>query len=111
MGIVASNGPYLLVVGVLVIGVYILLAQRNLLKSLIGLYVFQTAVILFFIMLAHRYGADVPIVSEDEDSQRLMNPLPHAMMLTAIVVGVATLGVGLSLLRRIQDERGSIEES
>ena len=108
-----SHGPYLLFVVLIVIGTYTMLANRNLLKSLVGLYVFQSGIILFFIMVAFRDEATLPIVPDDSDANKaaeLINPLPHAMMLTAIVVGVATLGVGLSILRRIQGEVGTIED-
>jgi multicomponent Na+:H+ antiporter subunit C len=102
-----DRGPYLLFVVVIVVGVFLMMSQRNLLKAVVGLYLFQTAVILQFITIAFRADGSVPIVS---DGLALHNPLPHAMMLTAIVVGVATLGVAIALLRRIQAESGRIEE-
>ena len=103
-----ARGPYLTVVAVAVIGMYLIVSHRNLLKAVAGLYLFQTASILLFISLSFRADATVPIVEGDVP---LHNPLPHAMMLTAIVVGVAILGVALAILRRIQDETGSIEET
>jgi multicomponent Na+:H+ antiporter subunit C len=103
-----ARGPYLLVVVLAVIGSYLMMSRRTLLKALVGLYVFQTAVILLFVALSHRTGASVPIVS---DGLPMHNPLPHAMMLTAIVVGVATVGVATAILRRIQAESGSIEDA
>lgn len=108
-----SHGPYLLFVVLMMIGTYILLAHRNLLKALVGLYVFQTGIILFFIMVAYRSDGTLPIVpypTDGHESPELIDPLPHALMLTAIVVGVATLGVGLSILGRIQGEAGTIED-
>jgi multicomponent Na+:H+ antiporter subunit C len=102
-----ERGPYLLFVLIAVVGVYILMAQRNGLKAVIGLYLFQTAAILLFITISFRADGSVPIVLEGEV---LHNALPHAMMLTAIVVGVATLGVGIAILRRVQEEHGTIEE-
>ncbi len=108
-----SHGPYLLFFVLIVIVTYTMLSNRNLLKSLVGLYVFQSGIILFFIMVAFRDQATLPIVPYGADANKaveLINPLPHAMMLTAIVVGVATLGVGLSILRRIQGEVGTIED-
>jgi multicomponent Na+:H+ antiporter subunit C len=104
---VMDRGPYLLFVLLCVIGVFLMMSQRNLLKAVVGLYLFQTAVILQFITIAFRSGGSVPIV---EDGLALHNPLPHAMMLTAIVVGVATLGVAIALLRRIQAESETIED-
>jgi multicomponent Na+:H+ antiporter subunit C len=102
-----DRGPYLLFVLVVVVGVFLMMSQRNMLKAVVGLYLFQTAVILQFITISFRADGSVPII---EEGLALHNPLPHAMMLTAIVVGVATLGVAIALLRRIQAEAGSIEE-
>lgn len=103
-----ARGPYVLVVVLAVIGAYVMMSRRTLLKSLVGLYVFQTAVILLFVALSFRAGATVPIAFND---QPMHNPLPHAMMLTAIVVGVATVGVAVAILRRIQSESGSVEDT
>jgi multicomponent Na+:H+ antiporter subunit C len=108
-GYILDRGPYLLVVLITVLGTYLMVSHRNYLKAIIGLYFFQTAVILFFIALGFRVDGTVPII-EEGSVQPMHNPLPHAMMLTAIVVGVAILGVGMSILRRVQDEAGSIEE-
>lgn len=107
---IVTRGPYLLFVALATLGVYLMVSHRNYLKAIIGLYLLQSAVILFFIALAFRTDGSIPIVQTGE-SVPLHNPLPHAMMLTAIVVGVATLGVAMSLLRRIQQETGSIEET
>ena len=82
--------------------------RRTLLKAVVGLYVFQTAIILLFVALSYRTGGTVPIALDDLP---MHNPLPHAMMLTAIVVGVATVGVAVAILRRIQAESGSIEDT
>jgi len=108
-GYVIDRGPYLLFVILSMLGVYLMVSHRNYLKAIVGLYLFQSAVILFFIALAFRADGSIPIIEYGSD-QPLHNPLPHAMMLTAIVVGVATLGVAISILRRIQEETGSIEE-
>jgi multicomponent Na+:H+ antiporter subunit C len=104
-----DRGPYLLFVLLTVLGVYLMTSHRNYLKATIGLYLFQSAVILFFVALGFRADGTIPIIAAGEE-RTLDNPLPHAMMLTAIVVGVATLGLALSILRRIQAETGSIEE-
>jgi multicomponent Na+:H+ antiporter subunit C len=104
-----ARGPYLLFVLLSVLGIYLMTSHRNYLKAIVGLYLFQTAVILFFIALGFRSDGTVPILEAGRDTP-VHNPLPHAMMLTAIVVGVATLGVALSILRRVQAETGSIEE-
>ncbi|CAN5734275.1 cation:proton antiporter subunit C [soil metagenome] len=103
-----ERGPYLLFVLLSMIGVFLMMSQRNLLKAVVGLYLFQTAVILLFITISFRTDGTVPILSPD--AAPMHNPLPHAMMLTAIVVGVATLGVAIAILRRIQDESATIED-
>jgi multicomponent Na+:H+ antiporter subunit C len=102
-----ERGPYLLFVLLSMVGVFLMMSQRNLLKSVVGLYLFQTAVILLFIILSFRSDGTVPIVV---DGLPMHNALPHAMMLTAIVVGVATLGVAMAILRRIQAESATIED-
>jgi multicomponent Na+:H+ antiporter subunit C len=102
-----ERGPYLLFVLLSMVGVFLMMSQRNLLKSVVGLYLFQTAVILLFIILSFRADGTVPIVV---DGLPMHNALPHAMMLTAIVVGVATLGVAIAILRRVQAESATIED-
>jgi multicomponent Na+:H+ antiporter subunit C len=102
-----ERGPYLLFVLLSMVGVFLMMSQRNLLKSVVGLYLFQTAVILLFIILSFRADGTVPIAV---DGLPMHNALPHAMMLTAIVVGVATLGVAIAILRRLQAESASIED-
>jgi multicomponent Na+:H+ antiporter subunit C len=102
-----ERGPYLLFVLLAVLGAYLMMSHRNLVKAVVGLYLFQTSAILFYIALAFRDDATVPIAEGDLP---LHNPLPHAMMLTAIVVGVATIGVAIAILRRIQAETGTVEE-
>jgi multicomponent Na+:H+ antiporter subunit C len=104
---ILERGPYLLFVVISVVGVYLLMAQRNGLKAVVGLYLFQTAAILLFIAISFRADGTVPIA---QDGAPLHNALPHAMMLTAIVVGVATLGVAIAILRRLQAEMHTIEE-
>lgn len=103
------------------IGVYMMLSHRNFLRALVGLQVLQAGVILFFILMAVKEGGDIPILREAHGDQGeahkyvvaeggMENPIPQALMLTAIVVGVATQGVGLAILRRIRRETGSIED-
>lgn len=103
------HGPYLLFMLPFVAGVYFMLAQRNHLLSFVGLYLVQTGVIFFYVLLSVRRNATVPILNESL-SVPYANPLPHALMLTAIVVGVALLGVALILMRRIQIEEGTLQE-
>ncbi len=105
-----ERAPYLLFVLPITAGAYFMLAQRNILLSFVGLYLIQTGVIFFFILLSVRENATIPIILEGS-SAPYINPLPHALMLTAIVVGVALLGVALSMMRRIQIEDGSLQEN
>jgi multicomponent Na+:H+ antiporter subunit C len=110
-GAVFSRIPYLLYVTLVGVGLYMILSHRNLFKSLVGLALVQSGIILLFIMLAARRNATVPILPRTEAVPPLHNPLPHALMLTAIVVGVATLGLGISILLRLQAEEGRLEDA
>ena len=90
------------------IGLYIIVGQGNLIKKLIGLNVFQSSVFLLYISMGKISGGTAPIHFEGDSS--FFNPLPHVLILTAIVVGVATLSVGLALVVRIHEAYGTIEE-
>lgn len=97
----------------LAIGLYGILMKKNLMKKVIGLTIFQASIILFFIILAYKDGGTVPIYNEKAyggEAAVYINPLPHALMLTAIVVGVATVGVALALLIRVYESFGTIDE-
>lgn len=99
---------------IMCIGLYGILFKGNLIKKVIGLTIFQASIILFFILLAFKNGATVPITGQaytEADPLGYINPLPHALMLTAIVVGVATVGVALSLLMRVYKDFGTIDEA
>ncbi len=89
-------------------GFYVVIARRNLIKKLIGLSVFQVSVFLLYLTIGVIDGGTAPIV--DSPDAVYSNPLPSVLILTAIVVGVATLSVGLALVVRIQEEYGTIEE-
>lgn len=99
---------YWVVVALMMIGFYIVIAQGNLIKKLVGLNIFQTSVFIFFISLAHLEGGTAPIALPGVTEYS--NPLPHVLILTAIVVGVALTAMGLALVVRIQETYGSIEE-
>ncbi len=99
---------YWLVVVLLMTGLYVVIAHQNLVKKLIGLSVFQTAVFIFYISMGKVDNGTVPILVEGVELYS--NPLPHVLILTAIVVGVATSAVGLALVVRIRESYGSIEE-
>ncbi|HNQ04586.1 MAG TPA: cation:proton antiporter subunit C [Thiobacillaceae bacterium] len=103
-----SHFGYLITILVMVSGLYIVMAQGNLIKKLIGLSIFQTSVYLLFIVPGKLLGATAPILSPHH--ALYSNPLPHVLILTAIVVGVATLALGLALVVRVREAYGSIEE-
>ncbi len=100
---------YWIVVVLMMIGFYIVIAHENLIKKLVGVSIFQTSVFFFYISMGKISGATAPIL--DERWQNYSNPLPHVLILTAIVVGIATTALGLALVVRIQEAYGSIEEN
>jgi multicomponent Na+:H+ antiporter subunit C len=105
------NYPYWVATGLLALGLYVMIAHRNLLKKFVGMTIFQTAIILFFLALSVKRHASLPIVTGPVTDARLYaNPLPHALMLTAIVVAVATAGVALAILIRLHAAHGTLEE-
>lgn len=94
-------------------GLYIVVAKGNLVKKVVGLNIFQTAVFMLYISTGKVTGGTAPIFPLDMDIDPdviYSNPLPHVLILTAIVVGVATTSLALALIVRIQEEFGSIEE-
>ena len=95
-------------------GFYIMIARHNLIKKIIGLSIFQTGIFYFYISLGKIDGGTAPIIVNDiatgGNPVIYSNPLPHVLILTAIVVGVATMAVGLALIVRIHEYYGSIEE-
>ena len=97
---------------ILVIGFYGVIYKRNLMKKLIGLSIFQTAIFLFYIGRATKRGATVPVIDPalGTDAVNYVNPLPHVLILTAIVVSVATTGVALAILMTIYRRYGSLDE-
>ena len=99
---------YWVVVVLMMIGFYIVIAHGNLVKKIIGLTIFQTSVFIFYISMAKIEGGTAPILVEG--ASQYSNPLPHVLILTAIVVGIATTALGLALAVRIKEAYGSIEE-
>lgn len=94
-------------------GLYIVVAKGNLIKKIVGLNLFQTAVFMFYISLGKVTGGTAPIFPVDmeiDPSVAYSNPLPHVLILTAIVVGIATTSLGLALIVRIREEFDTIEE-
>ncbi|MGH6949141.1 MAG: cation:proton antiporter subunit C [Kiloniellales bacterium] len=92
----------------MVAGLYIVVARGNMVKKLIGLSIFQTSVYLLYISPGKIIGGTAPIIADGFTVYS--NPLPHVLILTAIVVGVATLALGLALVVRIREAYGTIEE-
>jgi len=92
---------YFIYVVLLLIGLHAMISKNNFIKKLIGMCVFQTAIILFYVSIGVKDGATIASYA---------NPLPHVLMLTAIVVGVATLGLALALCQKIYEGYGTVEE-
>ncbi len=108
-----THWHYLVVIILLLIGLYAVIARDNLVKKIMGLNIFQSAVIMLYVALGKVAGGTAPITPGGvgpDDPVLYSNPLPHVLMLTAIVVGVATTALGLSLVVRIQEAYGSVEE-
>lgn len=99
---------YWIVVVLMMIGFYVVISHGNLVKKLFGLNIFQVSVFLFYISMSKVRGGTAPIL--DEDYTLYSNPLPHVLILTAIVVGVATMALGLALVVSIRRAYGTIEE-
>ncbi len=100
---------------IMLTGMYAMIAKRNLMKKIIGLGIFQTSIMLFYVAIGSKKGATIPILASGAgpavSPMDYINPLPHVLMLTAIVVSVATLGVALSLLQQIYRAHGTLEEN
>lgn len=100
---------YWVVVVLMMLGFFVVIANGNLVKKLVGLNIFQTSVFIFYISAGKVAGGAAPILSEEIDLYS--NPLPHVLILTAIVVGIATTALGLALVVRIHDAYGSVDEA
>lgn len=99
---------YWIVVVLMMIGFYVVIAQGNLVKKIFGLNIFQVSVFVLYISMSKVDGGTAPIL--DDRFQIYTNPVPDVLILTAIVVGVATMALGLALVVRIRDAYGTIEE-
>lgn len=104
----ATHYAYAVTIFLMVAGMFIVIARGNLIKKLIGLGIFQTSVYLLYVAPGKLIGGTAPII--DPAFKVYSNPLPHVLILTAIVVGVATLALGLALVVRIRESYGTIEE-
>ncbi len=113
---------YWIYITLMMIGFYAIIAKNNLVKKIIGVNIFQSAIILFYVSIGAKWGATIPILHHGHGQQGVdaashavkavdyINPLPHVLMLTAIVVSVATLGVALSLAILIYKRYKTLEE-
>ena len=106
--VIADHYNYYVTIFLMVAGLYIVIARSNMIKKLIGLSLFQTSVYLLYLTPAKIIGGTAPIL--DPAYKVYSNPLPHVLMLTAIVVGVATLALGLALVVRIHEAYGTMDE-
>jgi multicomponent Na+:H+ antiporter subunit C len=106
--VIADHYVHFFVFILMVIGIYTVISHGNLVKKLIGLNVFQIGVFMFYISLGTVEGGNPPIIGEGAGTYS--HPLPHVLILTAIVVGVATTSLGLALTVRIFEAYGTIEE-
>lgn len=99
---------YWIVIFLMMAGFYVVIARGNLVKKIVGLNVFQTSVFVLYISMGKVQGGTAPIAAGE--GTVYSNPLPHVLILTAIVVGVATTALGLALVVRIKEAYGSVEE-
>ncbi len=120
---IVSHYNYWMYIALMMVGFYAMMAKRNLVKKIIGMNIFQSAIILFYISTSVKRGATVPILEHAHeghgavahaahavDVMQYANPLPHVLMLTAIVVMVATLGVALAVAIMIYKRYHTLEE-
>jgi len=115
--ILLSKLNYWIYIVLMMIGLYAMIAKKNLVKKIIGMNILQTAVILFFISVGAKNNATIPIIIHAHETEshaahavNYINPLPHVLMLTAIVVAVATLGVALALIIKIFQQYQTLDE-
>lgn len=132
MDVLIAYFNYWIYIILMMIGLFAMIAKNNLIKKLMGMTIFQTAIILFYVSMGVKHGATIPILSpeqvhgeyhqesHDSDSSpeelpeinanHYANPIPHVLMLTAIVVGVSTLGLALAIAQRVHQHYDSLEE-
>ena len=106
---IATNYNYWITIFLMVSGLYIVVAKSNMIKTLLGLAIFQSSVYLLYLSPGKILGGTPPILAKEFEVYS--NPLPHVLILTAIVVGISTTALGLGIIVRIKEEYGSIEET
>ena len=109
MSEIAAHWNYYLVIILMMLGFYAVIARGNMVKKMVGLNIFQTSVFMLYISVGKIDGGTAPILTGDPASV-YSNPLPHVLILTAIVVGVATTAVGYALIIRVFEAYGTIED-
>lgn len=109
MSFIIDYYNYWIVVFLMMAGFYVVISANNLVKKVVGLNIFQTSVFMMYISIGKVTGGSAPIVAEGITTYS--NPLPHVLILTAIVVGVATTALGLALIVRIKRAYGTVEEN
>ena len=118
LDLLVARYNYWVFVILMMIGLYAIIAKNNLVKKIIGMNIFQTAIILFYVSIGAKREATIPIIEHGHNGNSphpinavdYINPLPHVLMLTAIVVSVATLGVALALAIKVYHQYGTLEE-
>jgi len=117
LSILIAKYNYWIAIVLMMIGLYAMIQKKNLIKKIVGMNILQTAVILFYVSIGYKLGATVPIIYHSHDGTHsairaadYVNPLPHVLMLTAIVVSVSTFGVALALALKIYKEYKTLEE-
>ena len=115
--IITAKLNYWVYIVLMMVGLYAMIAKNNLVKKVVGMNILQTAVILFFISIGAKHKATIPIIEHGHGLEQSVvqaanyaNPLPHVLMLTAIVVAVATLGVALALIIKLHRQYHTLEE-
>ena len=108
MELILSHYNYWIVIFLMMAGFYTVISRGNLVKQIVGLNIFQVSVFLLYISIGNVEGGTAPIVIEG--AEKYSNPLPHVLILTAIVVGIATIALALALVVRIREAYGTIEE-
>jgi multicomponent Na+:H+ antiporter subunit C len=108
----ADRGIYMLTFVLFAIGIYGMIVCSNYMKKLMCMNIMQVAIIFFFLTFGQKEGGTLPVTISPEvaSAEMYINPLPHALMLTAIVVSLGVTGVGLALLMKIRDIYGTVEE-
>jgi len=106
---IVGHYNYWMTIVLMMIGLYVVVSRGNLVKKIVGLNLFQTSVFMLYISMGKIFGGTAPILTDNPD-EVYANPLPHVLILTAIVVGIATTALGLALVIRIKEQFGTIEE-